>query len=106
MRTSTYNEVKLAIFEKETAGLISESQRDELLQVLEEKKAATELTPDSIQEIFEELAEMYPDLEKDITALAKKLEKAGGSESSDDDSDDGEEVSEAALDLFEMISNM
>lgn len=113
MTNTTYKETKLAIFEKAAAGLITESQRDDLLLYLEEKKEETQLTPDKIEDFFDELEDMYPDLEEDIKKLAKKIEKSGessGEDSEDDDSDeaeddnkDSEEVSEAVLDLMEKI---
>ena len=115
MTNTIYKETKLAIFEKAAAGLITESQRDDLLLYLEEKKEETELTPDKIEDFFDELEDMYPDFEEDIKKLAKKIEKSGkssGEDSEDDDSneDEGEddnkdsgEVSEAVLDLMEKI---
>ena len=116
MTNAVYKETKLAIFEKAAAGLITESQRDDLLLYLEEKKEETELTPDKIEDFFDELEDMYPDLEDDIKKLAKKIEKSGKSSDegdsedseaeSDGDSekdDGGEEVSEAVLDLMEKI---
>ena len=114
MTNAVYKETKLAIFEKAAAGLITESQRDDLLLYLEEKKEETELTPDKIEDFFDELEDMYPDLEDDIKKLAKKIEKLGESSSEDpeddesdedesDDNKDGGEVSEAVLDLMEKI---
>lgn len=116
MTNAVYKETKLAIFEKAAAGLITESQRDDLLLYLEEKKEETELTPDKIEDFFDELEDMYPDLEDDIKKLAKKIEKSGkssdegdsedseGESDGDSEKDDGgEEVSEAVLDLMEKI---
>lgn len=109
MTTDLYKRTKLAIFEKSAGGLITESQRDDLLFYLEKKKEETDLTPDKIEDFFDELEEMYPDLEDDIEKLAKKIKKQGDS-SDDDDSDDNDsdedssdDVSEAVLDLMDKI---
>lgn len=112
MKESTYKNAKLDIFEKAVAGEITESQRDELLFMLEEKKNEESLTSDQIEDFFEQLEDMYPDLKDDIKKLAKKIEKSGGNESNDesDDSDekkdDETEVSEAAQDLFDLIESI
>ena len=111
MTNEVYKQTKLAIFEKAADGEITESQRDDLLLYLEEKKEETELTPDKIEDFFDELEEKYPDLEDDIKKLSKKIEKSGDSSKSDDDEDDesadekeeGCKVSEAALDLMDKI---
>ncbi len=115
MTTEVYKQTKLAIFEKAADGEITESQRDDLLLYLEDKKEETDLTPDKIKDFFDELEERYPDLEDDIKKLAKKIEKSdGGSDDSDDDDDsdkdesddkDGE-VSEAVLDLMSRIDSL
>lgn len=109
---ATYKEAKLSIFEKAAAGLVTESQRDELLALLEAKKAESELTPEAINDFFDNLEDMYPDLKEDIEKLAKKIEKAAGddgdeNESSDkEEGDDGEQVSEAAMELMSLIDSM
>lgn len=115
MTTEVYKQTKLAIFEKAADGEITESQRDDLLLYLENKKEETDLTPDKIKDFFDELEERYPDLEDDIKKLAKKIEKSdGGSDDSDDDDDSDEdesddkdgEVSEAVLDLMGRIDSL
>lgn len=113
MTTEVYKQTKLAIFEKAADGEITESQRDDLLLYLEDKKEETDLTPDKINDFFDELEERYPDLEDDIKKLAKKIEKSdGGSDDSDDDDDSDEsddkdgEVSEAVLDLMSRIDSL
>lgn len=115
MTTEVYKQTKLAIFEKAADGEITESQRDDLLLYLEDKKEETDLTPDKIKDFFDELEERYPDLEDDIKKLAKKIEKSdGGSDDSDDDDDSDEdesddkdgEVSEAVLDLMGRIDSL
>ena len=117
MRKSSYRDAKLKIFETHTAGLISESQRDEALAMLESKKESTELTPDRAKEVLDEFKEVFPDLEEDIEKLAKKIEKASDKDVDDDeedekdDSEEGEdddekEVSEAALELYSQIMNL
>lgn len=115
MTTEVYKKTKLAIFEKAADGEITESQRDDLLLYLEDKKEETDLTPDKIKDFFDELEERYPDLEDDIKKLAKKIEKSdGGSDDSDDDDDSDEdesddkdgEVSEAVLDLMGRIDSL
>ena len=119
MRESTYKDIKLNIFEREAEGAITESQRDDLLQVLEEKKESTKLTPEAIQDVFDELEEMYPDLEDDIKKLAKKIadsddgakdnepaEDKGDSDNDDKKDDDDEQMSEAARELETLIKNM
>lgn len=115
MTTEVYKQTKLAIFEKAADGEITESQRDDLLLYLEDKKEETDLTPDKIKDFFDELEEKYPDLEDDIKKLAKKIEKSdGGSDDSDDDDDSDEdesddkdgEVSEAVLDLMGRIDSL
>lgn len=119
MKNSVYKAMKLKIFENAADNVITESQRDDLLAVLEAKKADTELTPAGIKDFLEELAEKYPDLEDDIEKLQKKLDKADESGDDDDEKDDdasgeeapaeddGEEnVSEAVKDLIDLINSI
>ena len=109
MTIETYKTAKLAIFEKAVDGLITESQRDELLMLLEEKKAESDLTAENIKDFFDNLKENYPNLEEDIEKLAKKIEKStddnDDTESSDTDEEDSE-VSEAAIELMGLIDSM
>lgn len=115
MTTEVYKQTKLAIFEKAADGEITESQRDDLLLYLEDKKEETDLTPDKIKDFFDELEERYPDLEDDIKKLAKKIEKSDGGSDDSDDNDDSDkdesddkdgEVSEAVLDLMSRIDSL
>lgn len=111
MKKSVYKNAKLDIFEKAVAGEITESQRDELLTMLEEKKEASELTPDAIEDFFDELEDMYPDFKDDIKKLAKKIKDSSDDSKGDDDKDEkkedkGEEMSEAAKDLLELINSL
>lgn len=103
MRDIVYKNAKLEIFEKSVAGEITESQRDELLAMLEAKKESSELTPDAIEDFFDNLEDAYPALKDDIKKLSKKIEKSSGE--SDDESDETE-VSEAALDLLDLIDDV
>lgn len=108
MRDSVYKNAKLEIFEKSVAGEITESQRDELLAMLESKKESSEMTPEGIADFLDELAEAYPDLEEDAKKLAKKVKKAskGGSSDDSESEEDETEVSEAAVDLLELIDSV
>lgn len=114
MRDIVYKNAKLEIFEKSVAGEITESQRDELLAMLESKKKSSELTADAIEDFFDDLEDAYPALKDDIKKLAKKIEKSAGGnddESSDDEKEeepkeDETEVSEAALDLLDLIDSV
>ena len=119
MTNTVYKETKLAIFEKAAAGLITESQRDDLLLYLEKKKEDTKLTPDKVEDFFDELEDMYPDLEDDIKSLYKKIEKSSGSSEDDSEDDEPEEddeeeddnkgckgTTEAVLNLMEKIDSI
>ena len=108
MRDIVYKNAKLEIFEKSVAGEITESQRDELLAMLESKKESSEMTPEGIADFLDELAEAYPYLEEDAKKLAKKVKKAskGGSSDDSESEEDETEVSEAAVDLLELIDSV
>jgi len=102
MRIKEYKEAKLKIYERCAAGLVTESQRDSLLQLLEEKKGE-DLTPESIGDFFDQLKDKYTDLEDEIDNLQTKIKKIDNKEGSNDGDD---EVSEAAMDLMKMIDNL
>ena len=117
MKTSIYKDMKIAIFEKAVCGEITESERDELLTMLEAKKESDAQSEKDIKDFFDSLKDTYPDLEDDIKKLQKKIEKSANddddeSDDSDEKSDEGNddekedegEVSEAALELFELIN--
>ncbi len=107
MRDSVYKTARLAIYEKQDAGEITESQRDQLFAMLEAQKEASELTDDKIKEFFDELSDKYPDCSDDIEKLAKKLAKCGDDEEEKDDDDDSdEEVSESVRELMKMIESL
>ena len=111
MKNSTYTRMKLSIFEKNAAGEITESQKDELLTLLEEKKCETTLSKDKIEDFFDELKDMYPDCKDDIKKLSKKIlsssdESSDEKDDKEEDESNEEEVSEAALEIFEMINNL
>ena len=88
MKMSVYKGTKLSIFEKAATGEITESQRDDLFAALEAKKAESELTPEKIEDIFDELVEKYPDLEDDIKGLSDKIAKAGKGDEPEEKADD------------------
>jgi hypothetical protein len=113
MKTSTYKNMKLVIFESAADGSITTEERDNLLVKLESKKEDTELTQEGINDFLDELADKYPDLADDIEKLGKKINKTDDSsdDSKDDSSDDSKdddsgEVSEAALSLYDSIMNL
>lgn len=100
MTNSVYKSAKLAIYEKAETGEISQYQKDQLLTMLEAKKDETELTPDAIENFFDELSEKYPDLKSDISKLAKKVKNAKSDDEDEDDQDDDDEeaTEESAFD--------
>jgi hypothetical protein len=111
MKMSVYKGTKLSIFEKAAVGEITESQRDDLFAALEAKKAESELTPEKIEDIFDELVEKYPDLEDDIKGLSDKIAKAGKGDEPEEKADDkGDEeaapeetTNESAKEIMDMI---
>lgn len=118
MNSQVYRNAKLSIFEKAMAGEITESQRDALLVLLEEKKEADCPKKEEVEDLFGRLSDAYPELKEDIEKLSKKLEKAcnkdddkdeesdddkDGNKKDDDDDSEEESVSEAALELFSII---
>ena len=105
MRDSVYKSARLAIFEKQDAGEITEAQRDQLFEMLEAQKESSELTDDKIKEFFDELSDKYPDCSDDIEKLAKKLSKVCDEDDKEEDDSD-EEVSESVLELMRMIENL
>lgn len=126
MKLSEYKDTKLAIYEKAANGEITDDNKVQLLAMLEAKKDEETLTQDDIDKFFKNLTDMYPDLEKDVEKLSKKIEKAAGGDDSSDDSEDkgsddkaadeapaddaGSEedapVSERAMELLEMVQNL
>lgn len=104
MRNREYKEAKLKIFENHSDGSITESQRDQLLLMLEKKKGE-DLTPENIKDFFDKLKDSYPDLEDKIESLQKKIEDTESDDASDDDNED-ENISEAALDIMRMIDSI
>ena len=117
MKTSIYKDMKIAIFEKAVCGEITESERDELLTMLEAKKESDAQSEKDIKDFFDSLKDTYPALEDDIKKLQKKIEKSAddnddesddsdekSDEGNDDEKEDEGEVSEAALELFELIN--
>ena len=114
MRDSVYKSMRLAIFESQDAGKITEAERDRLFETLEAQKDATELTEEKISKFFDELSEKYPDCSEDIEKLVKKLSKAEDSdkeedkeeEEEDDEKDSDKDVNESVRELLEMIEKL
>lgn len=115
MKKSVYRDMKLDILMRAKDGEITESACDQLLEMLESKKEATELTDKAIKDFFDELEDKYPDLEDDIEKLMKKIEKAGESEEPAEEESEGEgeeadgeeeQVSEAYIDLMSKIDSL
>ena len=112
MKESVYKNMKITIFEKAVAGVITESERNDLLAILEEKKACEELTDDCIKKFFDDLVDKYPNVEDDVKKLQKKLKKADDEDEgkdedeSDDKEDDDEAVSEAAVEIYSRILDL
>lgn len=117
MRESIYKAARLNIFEKQRAGVITESQRDELFAVLEKEKEESEMTKSKAMDLLDEMKETFPNLSDDIEKLSKKFDKADKDDDSDGGDDDGgseeggddegeEEVSEAFQDLLNTIHNL
>lgn len=108
MKESVYNNTKLIIFERCMNNEITEAERDELLQLLEEKKEATSMTNDQIKEFFSNLSDMYPDMSDDIEKLYNKINKSGSSDDDDDDSTEEEsvEISERCMEILDIIDSI
>ena len=118
MTHNKYRDAKLSIYEKLEAGVITESQKDDLLEMLESEKAKSELSADDIEKFFDNLEDMFPDLKDDIKKLSKKIEKSGKSDDEDDDESDEDDdkkpdkddeeapVSEAVLELLDLIESL
>lgn len=108
MTTKDYKVAKLHILSKESEGLITESQRDELLTFLEAKKEESQLSKDDIKKFFKQLADQNPDDKDSIDEFAKKYtekesEDTTSEEESNEDSSEGETTEESTNEYVEAI---
>ena len=95
MLNAVYKKAKLDIFERCERNEITDSQKKELLTLLEATKAESELTDESIKDFFDQLAEKYPDKKDDIEKLQKKLAKEEESDEKEEEKEDEKEEAPA-----------